>query len=61
MQPEWIAALFEPDGRTLARLGRQSQRKQNAKKLLGDWLYERLWAIVNHKEPGTDGNEEGAE
>jgi hypothetical protein len=61
MQPEWIAALFEPDGRTLARLGRQYRIKETAKKLLGDRLYAGIWALVNRKEPGTDGGGEGTE
>jgi len=61
MQPEWIARLFEPDGRLLAGLGRRYRMKEAAQKLLGDRLYERLWALVNREEPGTDGGGEGAE
>jgi peptidoglycan/xylan/chitin deacetylase (PgdA/CDA1 family) len=61
MQPEWIATLFEPDGRVLAGLGRRYRMKAAAKKLLGDRLYARLWALVNRREPGTDGGGEGAE
>jgi hypothetical protein len=61
MQPEWIATLFEPDGRVLSELGRQYRMKDAAKKLLGDRLYARLWAMVNRREPGTDGGGEGAE
>jgi len=61
MQPEWIAKLFEPDGRVLSELGRQYRMKEAAKKLLGDRLYARLWAMVNRREPGTDGGGEGAE
>ena len=61
MQPEWIARLFEPDGRALHRLGRQYRMKEAAKKLLGDRLYARLWAMVNRREPGSDGGGEGAE
>jgi peptidoglycan/xylan/chitin deacetylase (PgdA/CDA1 family) len=60
MQPEWIARLFEPDGKLLDSLGKQYRRKEAAKKLLGDKLYAKLWAIVNRKEAGTDGGEEDA-
>ena len=61
MQPEWIARLFEPDGRVLSGLGRRYRMKEAAQKLLGDRLYARLWAMVNRREPGTDGGGEGAE
>jgi len=61
MQPEWIAKLFNPDGRVLAKLGRQYRMKEAAKKLLGDRLYAGIWALVNRKEPGTDGGGGGAE
>jgi len=61
MQPEWIARLFEPGSRVLSELGRQHRMKEAAKKLLGDRLYARLWAMVNRGEPGTDGGGEGAE
>ena len=61
MQPEWIAKLFDPDGRVLSELGRRYRMKEAAKKLLGDRLYARLWAMVNRREPGTDGGGEGAE
>ena len=61
MQPEWIAKLFQPDGRTLRRLGRRYGMKEAAKALLGDRLYAGLWALVSRKEPGTGGGGEGAE
>jgi len=61
MQPEWIATLFEPGSRVLSELGRRYRMKAAAKKLLGDRLYARLWAMVNRREPGTDGGGEGAE
>jgi hypothetical protein len=60
MQPEWIAKLFEPDGKLLDRLGKQHRRKESVKKLLGDKLYARLWALVNRKEADTDGGEDVA-
>jgi peptidoglycan/xylan/chitin deacetylase (PgdA/CDA1 family) len=58
MQPDWVAALFQSGNRSLASLKRQYQRKQTAQRLLGDRLYERLWAMVNRQEPDTGG--EGA-
>ncbi len=61
MQPEWIARLFETDGRVLSELGRRYRMKEAAKKLLGDRLYARLWAMVNRGEPEADGGGEGAE
>ena len=61
VQMEWIAKLFEPDGSAMSRLGRQYRMKETAKRLLGDRLYAKLWAMVNRKEPGTDGGGEGSE
>jgi hypothetical protein len=61
VQLEWIAKLFEPDGSALSRLHRQYRMKEAAKKLLGDRLYTGLWAMVNRREPETDGGGEGAE
>ncbi len=55
MQLEWISNLFQPGSTALAALGRQYRMKATAKALLGDGLYERLWALLNRKEP--DGNE----
>src|SRR5271154_1704058 len=56
MQTDWIASLFQPDSRVLARLDRQYRIKAAAKTLLGDRLYERLWAVLNRKEQdGDDG------
>lgn len=60
MQPDWIARLFERDGKLLNSLGKQYRRKEAAKKLLGDRLYAKLWALVNRKEADTNGGEEDA-
>jgi peptidoglycan/xylan/chitin deacetylase (PgdA/CDA1 family) len=60
MQPDWIKRLFEPDGKLLDSLGKQYGRKEAAKKLLGDRLYAKLWAVVNRKEADTDGGEDAA-
>jgi polysaccharide deacetylase len=57
MPLEWIAKLFEPGNHVLSGLERQYQMKAAAKSLLGDGLYEKLWAIFNRKEPNTDAGE----
>jgi hypothetical protein len=54
MQPEWIEKLFQPNSQLLDRLGKRYRQKEAAKKLLGDKLYAKLWALINSKEPGTD-------
>jgi hypothetical protein len=51
---EWIAKLFQPGSAVLSGLERQYQRKAFAKSLLGDRLYEKLWAVLNRQEPETD-------
>jgi hypothetical protein len=52
MSLEWISSLFRPGNRVLSGLERQY--------LLGDRLYEKLWAILNRKEPDTDAGEAAA-
>jgi peptidoglycan/xylan/chitin deacetylase (PgdA/CDA1 family) len=61
MQPEWIANLFQPDSSVLAGLDRQYRIKATAKTLLGDRLYEKLWAVLNRKEPDRDDGGDNAE
>lgn len=56
MTLDWISELFQSDNRVLAGLGRQHQMKAAAKSLLGDRLYERLWALLNRKEPDESGD-----
>jgi peptidoglycan/xylan/chitin deacetylase (PgdA/CDA1 family) len=48
--PEWLARVFEPDSRVLSNLKRQYRIKAAAKTLLGDDLYQRLWAVLNRQE-----------
>jgi peptidoglycan/xylan/chitin deacetylase (PgdA/CDA1 family) len=60
MTLEWIAKLFQPGSSVLSGLERQYQMKAAAKSLLGDRLYEKLWAILNRKEPDTDAGEAAA-
>lgn len=54
MSLEWIASLFQKDSKVLASMSRQYQMKATAKTLLGDRLYEKLWAVLNRKESDTD-------
>jgi len=61
MQPEWIANLFQPDSGALASLDRQYRIKATAKTLLGDRLYEKLWAVLNRKEPDSVDSGDNAE
>jgi hypothetical protein len=61
MQTEWISNLFQPDGAVLAGLAREYRMKATAKKLLGDGLYEKLWALLNRKEPDKDDDGDNAE
>jgi peptidoglycan/xylan/chitin deacetylase (PgdA/CDA1 family) len=57
MTLEWLEKLFEPDSGVLSSLQRQHQIKATAKTLLGDRLYEKLWAILNRQEPETEAGE----
>jgi peptidoglycan/xylan/chitin deacetylase (PgdA/CDA1 family) len=60
MQPEWIERLFLPQDALLARLGKQYRRKNAVKSLLGDRLYEKLWEVVNRKEPDLEADKDHA-
>jgi peptidoglycan/xylan/chitin deacetylase (PgdA/CDA1 family) len=53
MTLEWISSLFQPGSNVLNGLERQYQMKATAKTVLGDRLYEKLWALLNRKEPDT--------
>ena len=55
MDLEFIAKALRPDSNVLSSLERQYQIKATAKTLLGDRLYEKLWALLNRKEHDTDG------
>ena len=50
MRLEWLSALFAPNSRVLSRLSQQYKIKAAIQSLLGDSVYEKLWAIVNRKE-----------
>jgi hypothetical protein len=57
MTTEWIQSVFQPGSRVLSGLQRQYRAKTAAKSLLGDHLYEKLWAILNRK--GSDTSDGG--
>ncbi|WP_353073460.1 polysaccharide deacetylase family protein [Tunturiibacter gelidoferens] len=57
MTLEWIAKLFESESGVLSSLKRQHHIKATAKTLLGDRLYEKLWALLNQQEPDTNDGE----
>jgi peptidoglycan/xylan/chitin deacetylase (PgdA/CDA1 family) len=52
--PEWLASVFDPNSGTLSSLEREYRLKSVAKTLLGDRLYEKLWAVLNRKEAQTE-------
>ncbi len=54
MSLEWITKLLQPGSNILSGLERQYQMKAAAKSLLGDRLYEKVWALLNRKESETD-------
>ena len=60
MSLEWIARLLQPGSNLLSGLERQYHMKAAAKSLLGDRLYEKIWALLNHKETETDMREAAA-
>jgi hypothetical protein len=61
MTLEWIRNVLQPGSRTLASLERQYRIKAVAKRLLGDPLYEKFWAVINRKEPDSDDGGDDAE
>jgi len=60
MTLEWLTKLLEPESGILSGLQRQHQIKTTAKTLLGDRLYEKLWALLNRHEPVTHAGETAA-
>jgi peptidoglycan/xylan/chitin deacetylase (PgdA/CDA1 family) len=61
MSLEWIGNLLQPGSTVLAGLERQYRMKAAAKALLGDGLYERLWALLNKKEQDAGMGDAAAE
>jgi peptidoglycan/xylan/chitin deacetylase (PgdA/CDA1 family) len=61
MQLDWISDLFQLNSSGLHNLRRQYRVKAAAKGLLGDRLYEKLWAVLNRKEQDGDDIMDSAE
>jgi hypothetical protein len=61
MSLQWITKLLQPASNVLDGLERQYQIKAAAKSLLGDRLYEKVWALLNRKESDTDRGEAAAQ
>jgi hypothetical protein len=58
---EWIRNVLQPGSRELSNLEHQYRIKAAAKTVVGDRLYEKLWALLNRKEPdGGDGGDYAA-
>ena len=60
MTLEWLTSLFQPESGVLDGLRRQHQIKATAKNLLGDRIYEKIWALLNRQEPDTNAEEAAA-
>jgi peptidoglycan/xylan/chitin deacetylase (PgdA/CDA1 family) len=50
MTLEWIEGLLKPGSTVLSGLERQYKVKAAAKAMLGDRMYEKVWALLNRKE-----------
>lgn len=48
----WIIALLQPQSRELSKLQHQYRIKNATRVCLGDWAYEKLWAVVTRQ--GTE-------
>lgn len=55
---ESIRDLLQPGSRELSKMEHQYRIKAFAKTVMGDRVYEKLWALLNRKEPeGGDGGD----
>ena len=61
MHSERLALLFTPSSPQLARITRGYRIKAVARSLIGDRLYERLWALANRQEPEADDSRAGTD
>lgn len=61
MTIDWIQHLFEPESSTLASLQRQYKVKVAAQRFLGDDLYDKVWSVLNRKEPLVANSRRNAE
>jgi hypothetical protein len=51
---EWIRNVLQPGSRALSKMEHQYRIKAVAKNVVGDRLYDKLWALLNRKEPDGD-------
>jgi hypothetical protein len=56
-----LRSVLQPGNRKLASLERQYRIKAAAKNLMGDRLYEKIWAFLNRKEPDSGDGGDNAE
>jgi hypothetical protein len=60
MSLEWIRNVLRPETGALRNLERQYRMKAAAKAVLGDGLYDKLWAVLNRREPKSSDSEDYA-
>jgi len=60
MSREWIASVFHKDGRTLSGLASKYRWKTAAQSMMGDRLYQRLWALLNRQGSNSEEDREAA-
>jgi len=60
MSLDWIRNVLRPETGALRSLERQHRVKAAAKALLGDGLYDKLWAVLNRREPKSGDGEDYA-
>ena len=46
----WFRKMLAADGRALQSVARKEQVKAQARRVLGDRLYARLWSVLNRQE-----------
>jgi len=59
--PEWIRNVLRPGSPALSKMERQHRIKAVAKSVVGDPLYEKLWALLNRKERDSGDSGDHAE
>lgn len=57
MSRDWIASVFHKDGKTLSSLARKYRWKTAAQSMMGDRVYQKLWALLNRQ--GSNREEDG--
>lgn len=60
MSLDWIRNVLRPESGALRSLERQYRMKAAAKAVLGDGLYDKLWAVLNRREPKSSDSEDYA-